>query len=298
MKKILLVVAVLILAVLAWLFMSGVASHLWHGWRLSRVELPPQALDLSRYRADIQRKQVQGIEDDLSALTWNAETGTLWSVLNGRPVIVELSDEGELLREIRVEGVHDLEGLSHIAGKRFVLAEERSQRLLLVDVPDDAAVIDVSQVPALAIALDQSGNKGFEGTSWDAEGRRLLVVKERDPMRVMAISGFVDRNEEDPLRLSIEELKASDSPKLFMRDLSSVSFLPDTGHLLLLSDESKMLVEYGVDGKALSMLGLRMGSAGLRRSIPQAEGVALDDQGRIFIVSEPNLFYRFVPPAD
>ncbi|TVP88242.1 MAG: DNA-binding protein [Pseudomonadaceae bacterium] len=297
MRKVVIAIAALILVLVVWLFMSGTASHLWHGWRLSKVELPAQALDLSRYRADIQRQRVRGIEDDLSALTWNSETGTLWSVLNGRPYIVELSPEGELLREIRVEGVRDLEGISHIQGERYVLAEERTQRLLLIDLAEVDDVLNISQAPSLSIALDQSKNKGFEGASWDEEGRRLLVVKERDPMRVLAISGFVDQLDGEPLQLAIEELKDSNSPRLFMRDLSSITML-SSGHLLLLSDESKMLVEYSPDGKPLSMLGLRMGSAGLRRSVPQAEGVAVDDQGRIFIVSEPNLFYRFVPQAD
>src|SRR5690606_35178138 len=66
-------------------------------------------------------------------------------------------------------------------------------------------------------------------------------------------------------------------------------------HLLLLSDESRMVVEYDQQGVPVSMLGLRRGSHGLARSIPQAEGLAIDSQRRVYIASEPNLFYRFVP---
>ena len=38
----------------------------------------------------------------------------------------------------------------------------------------------------------------------------------------------------------------------------------------------------------------------LARSVPQPEGQAVSDEGDIFVLSEPNLFYRFIlnPPAD
>ena len=43
---------------------------------------------------------------------------------------------------------------------------------------------------------------------------------------------------------------------------------------------------------------LLRGMNGLKRSVPQAEGLAMDEQGTLYLVSEPNLFYRFGRETD
>ena len=69
-----------------------------------------------------------------------------------------------------------------------------------------------------------------------------------------------------------------------------------SGHLLALSDESRLVLELDVDGCPISSLSLIKGQHGLRKSVPQAEGIAMDDEGTVYVVSEPNLFYVFKKP--
>jgi uncharacterized protein YjiK len=80
---------------------------------------------------------------------------------------------------------------------------------------------------------------------------------------------------------------------LFVRDLSSLQFDARSGHLLALSDESKQVVELNTEGRPISNVSLTKGTLGLRKSVPQAEGIAMDDDGTLYMVSEPNLFYVF-----
>ena len=42
---------------------------------------------------------------------------------------------------------------------------------------------------------------------------------------------------------------------------------------------------------------LLRGFNGLKDTIPRSEGVAIDEHGTLYMVSEPNLFYRFEKKA-
>ena len=294
MKRFPLLLAALLVVGGAVLHYQQLDVFLWQHWKLNRQNVPEQAIDLSRYQVDIDALPLQGVHDDLSALTYNQERDSLFGLINGTPLLLEISLEGDVLRRVRIEGAEDMEGLSHIGGNRYVIAEERRQRLLIIDLPDDVQTLDVSKAPRLTIAIDETGNKAFEGLSWDEKNQQLLVVRERDPLRVLIVEGFVN-GKSPSSNIHISEKSMFEESELFLSDLSSLTTDTVSGHLLLLSDESRMVVEYNSQGRPLSMLGLRRGFHGLSRTVPQAEGLAIDSQRRIYVVSEPNLFYRFVP---
>ena len=94
-------------------------------------------------------------------------------------------------------------------------------------------------------------------------------------------------------------LQALNAESLFVRDISSLSYDARTGHSLVLSDESQLLLEVDASGHPVSFISLARGMNGLKQGIGQAEGVTLDADGTIYIVSEPNLFYvlRKTSPA-
>src|SRR5690554_681982 len=137
LKRFLLLLAILLALAGLTLHRTQLPLYLWYQWQLAGRELPPQAVGLGGYRVDIDALVLEGVEDDLSALTYSAERDTLFALLNGDPYLLELSLDGEVLRRVHLTGLQDMEGLTHVGGNRYVVVEERRQRLHLIELPED-----------------------------------------------------------------------------------------------------------------------------------------------------------------
>ena len=262
-------------------------------WRHA-AEWRERSLWLPDYQVVIEAQPIAGLEDDVSALTYDPERRSLFSVTNHKAELIELSLNGTVLRRIALVGFGDAEAVEYIGPGTYVISDERAQRLFKVHVDERTRWLDAADSEQLSLGLGLNGNKGFEGLAYDSQGRRLFVAKERDPLRILEITGFPSGEQRLNLHVA-DDLKRD--RRLFVRDLSSLQFDERSGHLLALSDESRLVVELDVDGRPISTLSLLRGMHGLNRSVPQAEGLALDEAGELYLVSEPNLFYRFTNKA-
>ena len=75
-----------------------------------------------------------------------------------------------------------------------------------------------------------------------------------------------------------------------MTDYSSIT---DSGEgLLLLSDESSKLLKLDYNGVVQGVLDLQSDKSG-STNLEQAEGIAMDHEENIFVVSEPNMLYVY-----
>ena len=264
------------------------ASQLWQ-------PADPAAINLGEYRAVLQGKVIEGLEDDVSALTYDPLRKSLFTVTNKKAELVELSLDGRLLRRIALVGFGDAEAVEFIGENTYVITDERQQRLIKVRIDDSTQVLDAKDAEQLTLGINRSGNKGFEGLAYDSVGKRLFVAKERDPMLIYEVRGFPQANAQQPYATHVVTNPRRDA-RLFVRDLSSLQFDERTGHVLALSDESRLLLELDLEGRPISVLSLKKGRHGLKKSVPQAEGVAMDEDGTVYVVSEPNLFYVFKKP--
>ena len=262
-------------------------------WRHA-AEWQGRSLWLPDYRVTVEAQVIDGLSDDVSALTYDPDRRSLFTVTNQRAELIELSLAGKILRRMPLTGFGDAEAVEYISPGIYVISDERAQRLFKVHVDDNTRWLDAADSEQLSLGLGLNGNKGFEGLAYDSQGRRLFVAKERDPLRILEITGFPGY--EQRLNLQVTDDQRRDR-RLFVRDLSSLQFDERSGHLLALSDESRLVIELDLDGRPISTLSLLRGMHGLKRSVPQAEGLAMDEQGTLYLVSEPNLFYVFAKPT-
>lgn len=262
-------------------------AQLWLSERnLSKGE-QADSIWLPGYRAVLQGKPLAGLEnDEASDLAYNQVTRTLFTVTGKTPMLVEISREGEVLRRIPLNGFANLEGVAVLENGNVAVTDERRRTLSIFTLDPLTRELDVHDADEFDLGFADSGNKGFEGIAWDPAQGRLLLGKEREPTAMFSLAS-------DGSRSLAGELQPLPSYGLGMRNLSALSVDPRTGHVLALSAQSNLLLELDEAGEPVSFISLLGGFNGLESRIPRAEGVAMDEAGDIYMVSEPNLFYVF-----
>lgn len=266
-------------------------DHLWYFWHDLRVsrEVKANAIWLPDYQVDIEARKIPGIKDNASGITFDPDRKTLWVVVNNPTLLLEMDLEFRVLRRIALINFIDTEAVAYVRKGLLALCDERDQALVLARIDDHTRRLDRKTLHQLALNLSGHTNKGMEGVAVNPETLTIYTVRERDPMKLIQVSGLID----DQLIINIDTPAQIDVTDLYLDDLSGLHYDADTHHLLILSDESKMLAEIDFSGNKISYMDLEKGFCRLSHSIPQPEGVTIDDAGHLYIVSEPNLIYRF-----
>ncbi|MCQ4274884.1 SdiA-regulated domain-containing protein [Stutzerimonas degradans] len=259
---------------------------------LHESRLSERSLWLPEYRVRTEAAPVAGVANNLSGLTYDGQRDQLWAVVNNPEELLALDTDGRLLARYRLEGFSDVEGVTYLGDDLLVIAEERSQTLVIVPLPTADGPLRRADYQAISLGLHAPDNSGFEGVGYDRAGDRLFVVKEHSPRKLYEIQGL-KRSLGGTMALKVIDREAWIEDKDMASDLASVHFDERTGHLVLLSDEAKMMLELDGKGRMVSFRSLWSGFAGLERSVPQAEGMTFDARGNLYLVSEPNLFYAF-----
>ena len=283
----------------SWLFLVGAivygiawAMH-WDNrgvlWLVERFESPAEreaSVWLPDYRAVIDAKLLPGMEkDEASDLAYNPQTKTLFSVMGKNPFLAELSLQGDVLRKMPLKGWSNPEGLTVMENGLMAIVDEREHVLSIVKVDANTRKLNIADFPKYDLGPSKDQNKAFEAITWDPRNQQLLLGEERPPALFTWKSDGSQTLKGDKQKL--------DSDELDIRNLSALAIDPRTGHTLVLSADSHLLLELDEKGEQVSFMTLLGGFNGIKKTIPRAEGVTMDEEGTLYMVSEPNLFYRF-----
>ena len=257
-------------------------------WVLERFESKAEQKEsvwLPDYQVVIDAKPLPGMEkDEASDLAYNPQTKTLFSVMGKNPFLAELTLQGEVLRKMPLVGWSNPEGLTVMENGLMAIVDERQHTLSIVKVDAGTRELNIADFPKYDLGPSKDQNKAFEAVTWDSRNQQLVLGEERPPA-LFAWKG-------DSKVLTGDKLKLA-SHALDMRNLSALDIDPRTGHMLALSADSHLLLELDKKGEQVSFITLLRGFNGLKNTIPRAEGVTMDEAGTLYMVSEPNLFYRF-----
>lgn len=231
-------------------------------------------------------KDIPGIQGGLSGLTWNPDSGTLFAVTDHPSSVVELDTDGNVLRVIPSDGDHDFEAIEYLGRNRYVLSRERERMLTTHYIGRNTSVLPPASY-ILTLDVDRkSDNAGFEGLARGRGENALIVAQEKKPLRFLETD-----HSHDSLSVS-DSLTHRLSLPWFLKDISGLHYDRKNRRLYVLSHESALVMVSDPEG-GWRVMPLRRGHGGLVRDIPQAEGIASDGRNSLWIVSEPDRFYRF-----
>jgi uncharacterized protein YjiK len=257
-------------------------------WLQEHLENPAERQEsvwLPDYQAVIDAKPLPGMEkDEASDLAYDPQTKTLFAVMGKNPFLVELTLQGDVLRKMPLVGWSNPEGVTVLGNGQLAIVDERDHVITIVKVDADTRELNMANFPKYDLGPSKDQNKAFEAVTWDSRNQRLLLGEERPPAL------FTWHSDGQKL-FGDKQVLASD--ELDIRNLSALASDPRTGHTLVLSADSHLVLELDEKGRQVSFMTLLRGFNGLENTIPRAEGVTLDDAGNLYFVSEPNLFYRF-----
>ena len=248
-------------------------------------------IKFDKYLLTTAPKSIPEINNNLSGLTYYSPNDTLFAITNNPCRLYEISKDGTLLRTIELHNFEDTEGLVYVQDNFFAVIEERRHTLHLLKVNDDTTSVNLNQVhKSLTVDTKNADNRGFEGLAYNPIKDVFFIAIEKDEPQIIKITGWLTGS---PLQIQTDsDILCND---LDMDDFSGLHFETNSGNLIFLSDESKRITEVTLQGEHISSMGLEGGFSGLNDDIPQPEGITMDADRTLYVVSEPNIFYCFKP---
>ena len=243
------------------------------------------------------------LAQEVSAITFNWDTGTLFVVGDGGTAIVEVTTTGTLVSSMTLAAgsspqgteFYDTEGLTYVGSGQFVFTEERYRQVNLVTFVADTT-LDRADAQTVDLGTD-IGNTGLEGLTYDPLTGGFILVKELGPIGIFQTTiNFGTGTASNGSSTTVNSTNLFDPALAGLLDFSDVYALSsnqgplgvsNVGTLLIISQASGSIVEIARDGTVLSTLDLfNNPGSGLNITDLTIEGITMDSAGNIYITAE------------
>src|SRR5471032_1317566 len=125
---------ILILSVIALIALVAVGQYLRlfeRGWFNLHTLWQPvnvQSIALDQYQVSVEARVIEGLNKDVSALTYDPVRKSLFTVTNKNAELIELSLDGKILRRVALIGFGDAEAVEFISADTYVVSDEHQDR--------------------------------------------------------------------------------------------------------------------------------------------------------------------------
>ncbi|MBD2525077.1 SdiA-regulated domain-containing protein [Nostoc sp. FACHB-133] len=243
------------------------------------------------------------LAQEVSAVTYNKDTDTLFVVGDGGRAIVQVSKTGQLIDSMTLASgsspqgteFYDTEGLTYVGDGKFVLIEERDRQAnLFTYAPGTTLTRSDVQTVKLGTTV---GNIGIEGISYDPQTGGFIAVKEITPEGIFQTNiDFAAGTASNGSPTTVNSTNLFDPALAGLADfadvfalsnLSALNGQPDSSHLLILSQESGKIVNIDRTGNISSSLTIASDAGNPLSVVDQGnEGITVDKNGLIYVVNE------------
>ena len=214
-------------------------------------------------------------------------TGELLILLNrgpglSPPAIEIYGADGAFRRQVSLSGFDDTEGICVYdpASNLIAICEEAINEITIVPVATNTTSIAKASGRTLAMGLGNLANLGIEGITYDAASASFFAVREKTPLAVYRVH---ETGPTSAVTTVLFDAAAILGP--LVSDLSDLFFDGVSGQLLILSDESHLILQCTTQGVIVATSPV---------PLTQPEGLCFSpERARLYVTGEPNELARY-----
>ncbi len=247
---------------------------------------------------------------EASGVAYNRDTDTLFMVGDEGYALAQFTKQGQFVSSMLFDykasprdnrALDDPEGITYLGNNTFGIADERDN-MVRITTYDPTAMRTLADLTPTSYPFGLlANNNDLEGVAYDPINKSIWGLKEKGLCRIYEMRGAPGVSAPgtafsvtQPIARKwltraglAESVGSSESTLSDIFVLAASSYLPPShpsyGNLLLLGRDATMIVEVTREGRLVSSLDISMIG---RQSI---EGLTMDDDGVIYLVSEGNL---------